>query len=150
VARDAPYGFLVAEGVAEDDVVGVLLGHLAHDALHVAGVADVVDELVGDKASGFGVQQRRVYDTVPRLLDRRGVHRVHAHDVLSSGHGHEGRNNDDYPGYQSLHQPLPSRRALDAPALPWRVSIASAARALLGLGPGRCEGSGLGTSGGRA
>ena len=48
IGRDRAHRLLVAEGVAEDDVRGVLLGDLAQHALHVAGVADVIGELVGD------------------------------------------------------------------------------------------------------
>ena len=50
IGSDRTDRLLVAEGVAEDDVRGVLLGGLAQHALHVAGVADVIGEGVLDAA----------------------------------------------------------------------------------------------------
>ena len=63
---------LVAEGVAEDDVRGVLLGGFAQHALHVAGVADVIGEGVVDAAGvGLGLEGG-VDHAVPWLLDLGG------------------------------------------------------------------------------
>ena len=57
VRRDRARRLLVAERVAEDDVRGVLLGGLAQHPLHVAGVADVIGEGVGDPPGiGLGLE----------------------------------------------------------------------------------------------
>src|SRR3990172_8592874 len=113
------HGLFVAKRIPEDNGWLLLLRHFPQDALHIAGITDVICKFVADTAVGLGFLQRAVDDPIPWLFDGRGIGAEYGKylALFRQGGGWHGWRAGGQEQYQYKHENRQRILHLDPPRL---------------------------------